>query len=268
VTIPSLWEQAPLSNAEPGTTALSGERTRRSISAVSPNAPAEQVDVGSIVPNSENPTRELRERLKRYGSETLSTQELLSLILLRGQGNERRVERVSALLAQYRLPELLNVDVSQLSQQLGEAKAVQIKAVLEVARRLLLPSPDEKYTIKSPVDAANLVMMEMAYLDHEEMRVLALDTKNGVVGNHKVYQGTVNSSVLRAAEIFRPAVTRNCPGVIVCHNHPSGDPTPSPEDEKVTSQLVEAGNLLDIELVDHLIIGNHRFVSLKERMRW
>src|SRR5437762_12727488 len=82
------------------------------------------------------------------------------------------------------------------------------------------------------------------------------------------YQGTVNSSVLRAAEIFRPAVIRNCPGVIVCHNHPSGDPTPSPEDIAVTEQLVEAGKVLDIDLLDHLVIGNHRFVSLKERLRW
>ena len=89
---------------------------------------------------------------------------------------------------------------------------------------------EEKYQIKSPLDAANLVMMEMKFLDHEQMRILVLDTKNQVVENISRYQGTVNSSVLRAAEIYRPAVIRNCPGVIICHNHPSGDPTPSPED--------------------------------------
>ena len=127
---------------------------------------------------------------------------------------------------------------------------------------------DEKYQIKSPVDAANLVMPEMAYLDHEQMRILVLDTKNQVVENISRYQGTVNSSVLRAAEVYRPAIIRNCPGVIICHNHPSGDPTPSPEDIAVTEQLVQAGRQLDIELVDHLIIGNQRFISLKERMRW
>ena len=100
------------------------------------------------------------------------------------------------------------------------------------------------------------------------MRILVLDTKNQVVDNINRYRGTVNSSVLRAAEIFRPAIMCNCPGVIIYHNHPSGDPTPSPEDISVTEQLVEAGRVLDIELVDHLVIGNHRFVSLKERMRW
>src|SRR3989442_1375419 len=111
-------------------------------------------------------------------------------------------------------------------------------------------------------------VMEMTYLDHEQMRILILDTKNQVIDNISRYQGTVNSSVLRAAEIFRPAIIRNCPGVIVCHNHPSGDPTPSPEDIAVTEQLVEAGKVLDIDLLDHLVIGNHRFVSLKERLRW
>ena len=100
------------------------------------------------------------------------------------------------------------------------------------------------------------------------MRILVLDTKNRVVDNISRYQGTVNSSVLRAAEIYRPAVIRNCPAVLICHNHPSGDPTPSPEDIQVTEQLVEAGRYLDIELLDHLVIGNHRFVSLKERLKW
>ena len=100
------------------------------------------------------------------------------------------------------------------------------------------------------------------------MRILILDTKNQVIENIQRYQGTVNSSVLRAAEVYRPAILRNRPGVIICHNHPSGDPTPSPEDIAVTQQLVQAGQQLDIELVDHLIIGNHRFVSLKERLNW
>jgi DNA repair protein RadC len=109
----------------------------------------------------------------------------------------------------------------------------------------------------------------MELLDHEELRVLLLDTKNQVVGNLLLYQGTINSSVLRVAEIFRPAVARKCPNIIVCHNHPSGDPTPSPEDLTVTEQLVQAGKFLDIDVLDHLIIGkDSRFVSLKERLRW
>ena len=118
---------------------------------------------------------------------------------------------------------------------LGTAKTAQLKSALEIGRRLGLTQLDEKYQIKSPADAANLVMMEMAFLDHEQMRILVLDTKNRVVENISRYQGTVNSSVLRAAEVYRPAVIRNCPAVIICHNHPSGDPTPSPED---ASQLL------------------------------
>ena len=154
------------------------------------------------------------------------------------------------------------------SRVLREAKAAQLKAALEIGRRLGTLQSETKYQIKSPGDAANLVMLEMTYLDHEQMRILVLDTKNQVVENTSRYRGTVNSSVLRAAEVFRPAVVRNCPGVIICHNHPSGDPTPSPEDIQVTEQLVEAGRYLDIELLDHLVIGNHRFVSLKERLKW
>src|SRR5438876_11727903 len=107
---------------------------------------------------------------------------------------------------------------------------------------------DEKYQIKSPADAANLVMMEMAFLDHEQMRILVLDTKNRVVENISRYQGTVNSSVLRAAEIYRPAVIRNCPAVIICHNHPSGDRMPSPADIAVTQELVGEGQEMGVVL--------------------
>src|SRR5262249_48071463 len=148
-------------------------------------------------------------------------------------------------------------------------KAVQIQATLELARRLTIPKTEEKYTIRSPYDAAMLLIPEMAHLDHEEMRVLVLDTKNAVVANILMYQGTVNSSVLRPGEIFRPAVTRKCPGIIIAHNHPSGEPEPSPEDIEVTKQLVGAGQMLDVELLDHLIIGhNNRFISLKEKIMW
>src|SRR6266700_2887195 len=110
--------------------------------------------------------------------------------------------------------------------------------------------------------------LDLAYLDTEQMRILLLDAKSQLVEKVSLYQGTANSSVLRAAEVFRPAILRNCPGLILCHNHPSGDPTPSPEDIEATLQLVEAGRILDIELVDHIIIGHQRFVSLKEHLRW
>ncbi|MBO0781001.1 MAG: hypothetical protein J2P37_19450, partial [Ktedonobacteraceae bacterium] len=128
--------------------------------------------------------------------------------------------------------------------------------------------PDRKYRIRSADDVVNLVRLDMMYLDHEQMHVLILDTRNQVIEHIKNYKGTVNSSVLRSAEVFRPAIVRNCPNIIVVHNHPSGDPSPSQEDIEVTRQLVEAGRLLDIELLDHIIIGNPRYASLKERLCW
>lgn len=219
------------------------------------------------LPTDERP----RERLRNYGAQALSSAELLAIILRTGTTRDNVLELSGKLLAKYGgLSGMMRADFSELCNEygLGEAKSAQLKAALEIGRRLGMMQPDEKYQIKSPADAANLVMMEMCYLDHEQMRILILDTKNQVVDNISRYQGTVNSSVLRAAEIYRPAITRNCPGVIICHNHPSGDPTPSPEDIAVTEQLVQAGKVLDIELVDHLVIGNHRFVSLKERLRW
>ena len=198
----------------------------------------------------------------------MSSSELLSVSL---GGNEKVVEQMESLLTNFSLQQLLNADFGQLAGEyrLGETKAAQLQATLEVARRLLIPSMEEKYQIRSPADAANLVRTEMEYLDREEMRVLSLDSKNQVVSNQRLYQGTANSAALRGAEIFRTAVARNCPSIILCHNHPTGDPTPSPEDIQTTQQLVEAGRVLDIELLDHLIIGkNTSYVSLKEQLRW
>lgn len=212
-----------------------------------------------------------RERLRTYGPQALSNAELLAIILRTGTARDNVLELASKLLAKYGgLGGLLRADFSEMCQEhgLGEAKTAQLKAALEIGKRLSRQELNERYQIKSPRDAASLVMVDMAHLDHEQMCILVLDTKNHVVEHINRYRGTVNSSVLRVAEIFRPAITRNCPAVIVCHNHPSGDPAPSPEDIAVTEQLVEAGKLLDIELVDHLIIGDHKYISLKEKLRW
>ncbi|HZS76330.1 MAG TPA: DNA repair protein RadC [Ktedonobacteraceae bacterium] len=212
-----------------------------------------------------------RERLRNHGPSALSHAELLAIILRTGTTQDNVIELASKLLAKYGgLAGLMRAEFMELCQEhgLGEAKTAQLKAALELGKRLSILKSEEKYQIKSPHDAANLVMLEMAPLDHEQIRILVLDTKNQVVENITRYKGTVNSSVLRAAEVYRPAILRNCPGIILCHNHPSGDPTPSPEDIAITEQLVQAGHQLDIELVDHIIIGSQRFISLKERMRW
>ena len=218
-------------------------------------------------------TTVLREQLQLSGIQTFSNEELLALIF----SPESTTERVLVLRQMQKLftacGDLQGVLCAEfgdicLTHGFGEQRAAQLQAVLEFARRLASQPPTKKYQIRSADDAVSLVRMEMMYLDTEQMRVLVLDTKNYVVANLTLYQGTINSAVLRAAEIFRPAIARKAANIILCHNHPSGDPLPSPEDENVTTQLVAAGQVLDIELLDHIIIGNPRFVSLKERMRW
>ncbi len=216
------------------------------------------------MPEEERP----RERLGRYGASTLQTTELLAIILRVGTPQENVIELSSRLLRQYNgLSGLLSADFALLCSEhgLGQAKAAQLKAALELGRRLSVETPNARPQISGPNDVASLVMLEMAYQAREQLRVLCLDTKNFVVAQETIYQGTINSSVVRAAEVFRPAISRTCLSIVVIHNHPSGDPTPSQEDVRTTEQLRKAGELLDIELLDHIIIGHNRFVSLKER---
>ncbi len=204
-----------------------------------------------------------------YGVKTLSTAELIALVLSSVSGQGDPLATASKLLETYGVGGLKSIDKNQLvSEGLSKAKARLFNVVCELALRLSLSDPDEHRQIVTPNDAAALLQPFMAHLDHEEFRALVLDTKNRVVANIPLYRGTVNNSVLRASEVFRQAVVRNCPGILVAHNHPSSDPSPSPEDIEVTRQLVEAGKVLDIDLLDHIIVGNPRFTSLKERMRW
>jgi DNA repair protein RadC len=219
------------------------------------------------LPSHERP----RERLQHFGPQALSLAELLAIILRTGTRGDNALDLANKLLAKYGgLPGLVRADFRELCAEhgIGEAKSAQVKAALEIGRRLASAQVDTRYKISTPADAANLVMLDMAYLDSEQMRILLLDAKGQLIEKASLYQGTANSAVLRAAEVFRPAVIRNCPGLILCHNHPSGDPTPSREDIETTKQLVAAGRVLDIELVDHIIIGHQRFVSLKEHLRW
>jgi DNA repair protein RadC len=209
-----------------------------------------------------------RERLARLGEGALSTAELLAIILRTGVGGESVLDMATRLIYQYGgLPGLARASVAELRAEkgMGEAKTAQLKAALELGRRMLLASPEDRFVIRSPADVAQLLMAEMSHLEQEHFQVLYLDTRNRLLGSETVYVGSLNASHIRVGEVFRDAVKRNCAAIIVAHNHPSGDPTPSPEDVEVTRQLVAAGNLLDIELLDHLIIGQQRFVSLRER---
>ncbi len=148
---------------------------------------------------------------------------------------------------------------------IGAAKAAQLKAAIELGRRLAVEAPEERPVINSPEDAAGLVRYEMSAFEEEHLRVLLLDTRNRVLDKVEVYHGSVNTSQVRVGEVFKAAIRRNTTAVIIIHNHPSGDPTPSPDDVAVTRACVEAGKLLDIEVLDHLVIGQGRYVSMKER---
>jgi DNA repair protein RadC len=147
---------------------------------------------------------------------------------------------------------------------IGEAKAAEIQAAFQLALRLNALQPEERPYVRSPADVNNLLGAEMALLDQEHLRVLLVNTRNQVMTVTEVYKGNVSSSLVRTAEVFREAVRQNAPSIIVVHNHPSGDPAPSPDDVALTKTLHEAGDVLQIELLDHIVIGDRRFASLKQ----
>lgn len=209
-----------------------------------------------------------RERLLYAGASALSTAELLAIILRVGGRGENVIRMAERLLAQFNgVAGLAQADFDELCQQhgVGEAKAAQIKAALELGKRLMAALPQERVQVRSPEDVANLLMLEMGLLEQEHLRVVLLDTKNQIIRVANIYEGSLNTAVVRVGEVFRPAIRANCASVIIVHNHPSGDPTPSPEDVRVTEMMVEAGKLLDIDVLDHVIIGRSKYVSLKER---
>ena len=147
----------------------------------------------------------------------------------------------------------------------GEVKAAQLAAAFELGRRLMADWPSGRWTIRAPKDVAERLVLQMGRLEHEELRVVLLNTKNVVLRVVTVYQGNVSSSLVRVGELYRDAVRLNAAGAILVHNHPSGDPTPSPDDLHLTAEALAAGRLLDIDLLDHLVIGHDAFVSLRDR---
>jgi DNA repair protein RadC len=209
-----------------------------------------------------------RERLLQVGEKALSTAELLAITIRIGTPGISSLRLAEQLLVRFSgLPGLARASINELAtvNGIGPAKAAEIKAALEMGRRMMAVTPAERSKVSSPGDAANLLMSEMMLLEQEHLRVILLNTRNEVLGMPTIYQGSLNTSVVRVAELFKEAIRANAAAVIVAHNHPSGDPSPSPEDISVTRQLVKAGALLDITVLDHVIIGHRRFVSLKER---
>lgn len=209
-----------------------------------------------------------RERLAALGPTALSKAELIAILLRVGVPGENAVQVGERLLKDLGgLPGLHRASLEELTRQhgIGAAKAAQLKAAIELGRRLASETPDEPPVINSPEDAADLVRYEMSALEDEHLKVLLLDTRNHVLTIQEVYHGSVNSSQIRIGEVFKAAIRRNAAAVIIVHNHPSGDPTPSPDDVAVTRACVQAGKLLDVDVLDHLVIGQGRYVSMKER---
>jgi DNA repair protein RadC len=209
-----------------------------------------------------------RERLARLGPGALSNAELLAILLGSGIVGMNAVQLAEHILVEAGgLTGLHRAPYDDLRQKrgVGPAKAAQVKAAVEIGRRLAVASPEERPSIQSPEDAAALLLYEMGALEQEHLRVLLLDTRNRLIHTSEVYRGSLNTSLIRVGEVFRDAVRQHAAAIIVAHNHPSGDPSPSPEDVTVTKAMVEAGKLLDIEVLDHLVIGRGRYVSLKSQ---
>ncbi|AYK14068.1 MAG: RadC family protein [Methanosarcina flavescens] len=214
------------------------------------------------IPEEERP----RERLIRNGPESLSNAELLGVILRTGSREENAVSLANQILSKYNIKQLSLTNVSRLTQVhgVGKAKAAQIAAVFELALRLETFVEEPKRKICSPKDVYALMYPKMREQKKEKFITLCLDTKNQVLKEEVVSIGSLNASIVHPREVFKSALMESSASVIMVHNHPSGDPSPSREDIMVTEKIVEGGKLLGIDVLDHIIIGDGRYVSLKD----
>lgn len=207
-----------------------------------------------------------RERLEKLGASALSDSELLAILLRVGMKGMSAVQIGQHLLFLFGgLEGLQRATIQELCSVdgVGAAKAVQIKAAIELGLRLGKIKPEERGMITSPQDVADQVQYKMVRLEQEELWVLLLDSRNHHLRTENLYRGSLNSSTVRPAEIYRAGIRHNAAGLIIVHNHPSGDPSPSPEDIHLTRMLVEAGQMLEMPILDHVVVGAKGFVSLK-----
>ena len=257
----TFWEEpAPSQPPKPARATARHASKLREATACGVPLPERWTPTLSDYPPAERPIS----RLFDMGPLALSTTELLAILI----GGSTQITDAGKLLTGYgNLAAVARAPALELKQQphIGEAITARIKAAFELGRRLMSDTAEDRCQIRSPADAANLVMSEMMMLEQEHLKIIILDTKNRVIHITTLYVGSLNTSLIRVGEVFREAIRMNAAAIIVTHNHPSSDPTPSPEDVAVTRQIVEAGKLIDIECLDHLIIGGTRWVSLKER---
>ncbi len=207
-------------------------------------------------------------RIDQLGAGALSGAELIALILRKTGPGQDVLQIAGELLTRFGgLPGLARATLAELAQVKGmsEMKAAQLKAAIELGQRTTASAPDERPQITCPADAARLLMPEMGALEQEHLRIVLLDTRNRVINIVDLYKGSLNTSMVRICEIFREAIRRNCAAVIIAHNHPSGSCDPSQEDQVITREAVQAGKLLDIEVLDHIVLSQGKWVSMKER---
>jgi DNA repair protein RadC len=230
---------------------------------------ADRFDAQAGRPVREIPTGERpRERLDSHGPQGLSATELLAVLWGSGRAGASSLDLASDLLRRHGgLPDLAHADPLELTAVagIGRARAAQLVAAFEIGRRSLADRPAGRWAIRSARDVGDRLRPQMGHLPREELRVLLLNTKNVVQREHVVYQGNVSTALVRVAELFRDAVRIHAAGVIVVHNHPSGDPEPSPDDLHLTAEAIAAGRLLDIPVLDHVVVAAEGYVSLRDR---
>ena len=216
------------------------------------------------LPQNERP----REKLLRYGAETLSNNELLAIILRTGSKHENIISLCGRIISECGgLNGLLSSTAEDFMnlKGVGNAKATQLLALTEISKRFRNFKSGEEYKITSPKDVAEYLMEEMRYLKKEYLKLIMLNTKNVIISIKDISIGNLNTSIVHPREVFYEAIKKCSASVVICHNHPSGDPTPSKEDINITIRLKECGKLLGIEVLDHIIIGNGTYMSLKEK---
>lgn len=209
-----------------------------------------------------------RERMMSKGIDALSNAELIAILLRTGTSGESVLNLAQRVLGHVGgLRQFLDTSLEELVEVkgIGTAKAVQLLAGIELGRRVAKTTPEERWTIRSPEDVAKLMMEELRYLTQEHFVCLFLNTKNQVIAQTTVFIGSLNSSIVHPREVFKEAIRKSSASVICLHNHPSGDPTPSKEDIEVTKRLMGAGQIIGIDVLDHVIIGDGHYISLKEK---
>ncbi|MFA6851163.1 MAG: DNA repair protein RadC [Selenomonadaceae bacterium] len=218
------------------------------------------------LPEDERP----RERLLVKGATVLSNAELLAILLRTGTREDSVLHLAEKVLAMYKergILSIMHMSPGELSgiKGIGDAKAATIIAAVELGRRLSEKVSEKRYVIHGPEDAAVYVMPRFRYETKEHFAVMLLNTKNHVLSVHVVSIGSLSASIVHPREVFREAIQNAAASVILLHNHPSGDPSPSREDILVTERLVKAGKIMDIPVLDHIIIGDDKYISLKEK---